>query len=94
MTSRQQRSWQSKLFGDTRTNFYGWIVSGIITVTASLWFVILAFRAGASRSPTCLVLLGIYFLILGHFCIALQNYHSRLARKLDENKIEEDDANV
>ena len=83
MKPPQATGWKTKLFGDTRTNFYGWLATGLLVIGASLWFLLAAFRAGASRSPTGLLLIAIYLVLLGHFGIALQTYHSRVAKSLD-----------
>lgn len=76
--------WKTKLFGDNHFNFYGWIIGGIGICAGSLFFAIKAIDAGASRSPTCMALLAVYLVMVGKFCLALQNYWSRLAEKLDK----------
>lgn len=91
MNASDSRGWKTKLFGDTRLNFYGWIFGGLFIIGASLWFIVLGLRAGATRSPTCLLLLAIYFILLGIFCLALQNYHSRVARLLDSERARKDE---
>ena len=78
--------WKSKLFGDNHFNFYGWIVCGILILGGSLFFAVAALRAGATRYPGDLVLLAIYFLLMGHFCLALQNYVARVASVLDAKR--------
>jgi hypothetical protein len=83
-------SWKLKLCGDNRFNFYGWIGGGLFVMVASLWFVIRAIQAGAFHSPVSLLLGAIYFVLLGHFGIALQNYCARVAKHL-ESKDKEDD---
>ena len=76
-------NWKSKLFGDNRFNFYGWIAAGLFIVGVSVWFVIRAIQAGAFRSPVSLLLGAIYFVLLGHFGLALQSYHARAAKHLE-----------
>lgn len=83
--------WKTKLFGDNRLNFYGWIFAGLFVIGVSLWCVILALRAGATRSPTCLLLLAIYLLLLAILGLTLQNYHSRVACVLDSEGAKKDD---
>ena len=76
-------TWKSKLFGDNRLNFYGWMAGGLVLIGASLWFVLGAFRTGALYSPERHMLLAIYLVLLGHLGIALQNYHARVARSIE-----------
>jgi len=51
-------TWKTKLFGDNRLNFYGWIVTGLLIFGASLWYVIRAINLGAGRSPSGLLLIN------------------------------------
>ncbi len=74
---------KSKLFGDNRMNFYGWIGAGALLIVLSLWIVLRAIFAEALRSPNCLLLGAIYFILLGHFGIALQNYCARVAKNIE-----------
>ncbi len=76
-------TWKSKLFGDNRFNFYGWIGAGLAVIVVSICMIIMAIRAGALHSPICLLLVAIYFVALGHFCVALQNYHARVAKNIE-----------
>jgi hypothetical protein len=76
-------TWKSKLFGDNRFNFYGWIGTGLFVMGFSIYMVVLAIRAGALRSPSCLLLVAIYFIAVGHFCISLQNYCARVAKAIE-----------
>jgi len=76
-------TWKSKLFGDNRFNFYGWIGAGVLVMGVSIWCVVKAIQAGADRSPSCFLLGGIYFIVLGHFGIALQNYCARVAKNIE-----------
>lgn len=91
----RMKTWKSKLFGDNRMNFYGWIAGGVLVIGVSLLFVLWALLAGALRSPECLLLLAIYFILLGHLGLALQNYHARVARSIEaeeeKKKNQEDD---
>ena len=77
------KTWKSKLFGDTRLNFYGWIGTGLLVMGVSLCCLVKAIHAGADSSPTCLLLGAIYFIALGHFGIALQNYCARVAKNIE-----------
>ena len=91
MKTPETPGWKTRLFGDTRFNFYGWIISGILILGGSLWVVIVALRAGASRYPSNLLLLAIYFMLMGHFCLALQNYVARVASALDSKRPREEE---
>lgn len=75
--------WRTKLFGDTRCNFYGWIAGGLLVIGLSTWCVFHAVKAGAFLTPLVLMLVAIWVLVLGQFGLMLQNYCSRLAEKLD-----------
>jgi uncharacterized membrane protein len=77
------KTWKSKVFGDNRQNFYGWIFGGLIIIGVSLWLVWRALDAGALQSAECLLLLAIYFLLVGHLALALQNYHARVAERIE-----------
>jgi hypothetical protein len=83
-------TWKTKLFGDNRLNFYGWIVTGLLIFGASLWYVIRAINLGAGRSPSGLLLIAIFFVLLGHFGIALTNYCARVAKTLEAQDAEKD----
>ena len=76
-------TWKTKLFGDNRLNFCGWIVVGLVICVASLSYVIRAINLGAGRSPVGLLLMAIFFVLLGHFGIALTNYFARVAKTLE-----------
>lgn len=73
------KTWKSKLFGDNTMNFYGWLVTGIIVCTGSLFFVIV----GLITKDTILMLLALYFVLIGMFGLQLQNYLSRVADKIE-----------
>jgi hypothetical protein len=91
MNPPESSGWKTKRFGDTRTNFYGWVPGGLFVIGISLWFVFLAMQAGALRSPVCLLLIAIYFVLLGILGVTLQNYHSRVAKSLDSKRPRNDD---
>ena len=78
--------WKTKVFGDTHFNFYGMNCMGIVVLGGSFWFVIRALKTGAGHTPLSLLLLAIYFVLLGHFGIAIQNYCARVARVLEEQE--------
>ena len=86
------KTWKSKLFGDNRMNFYGWIGGALFLIGASLWAVLRALRAGALHSPECLLLLAIYFILLGHLGLGLQNYSARVAKHLESEEKKDDNA--
>ena len=79
------KNWKNRLFGDNHMNFYGWCVAGLVVMGASLWYVKRAVNIGATGTAEGLLLIAIYFVLLGHFAIALHNYVARLARKLGTN---------
>jgi len=76
-------TWKSKFFGDNRTNFYGWIFTGLLILAASGWLVIRAIDLGAYDSPICVLLMAIYILLVGCLCVALQNYCARVAKNIE-----------
>ena len=74
------KSWKTKLFGDNNLNFYGWIIAGVIVCAGSLFVAITALL----RKDTNMMLLALYSVLIGMFCLQLQNYHSRVADKIDK----------
>jgi len=80
---RFMKNWKSRLFGDNHINFYGWCVAGVVVLGGSLWYVKRAVNIGATGTSDGLLLIAIYFVLLGHFAIALHNYVASLARKLE-----------
>ena len=90
-------TWKSKLFGDNRFNFYGWIGASLFVLGVTLWCVLEAARIGATHSPICLLLIAIYLVALGQLCLALQNYWARVAKNIeteDTRKNKKDETNV
>ena len=81
---------ETKLFGDNRFNLYGWVIAGLFVMGGSLWYVVRALRAGGPQSSNSLILLAIYFVLLGHFGLALQTYCARVAKSLDAASCETD----
>ena len=76
-------NWKSKLSGDNRMNFYGWICTGLLVVGASVWLVLRAICLKALDSPICLLLIAIYLLVAASLCLALQNYCARVAKAIE-----------
>ena len=76
-------TWKTKVFGDNRVNFYGWMCCSLLVMGLSVCIVLMAIHADALRSPVCLLLAAIYLIVLGHFGIALQNYCARAARAIE-----------
>ena len=74
------KTWKSKLFGDNNLNFYGWIIAGLIVCAGSLFVAITALL----HKDTNMMLLSLYSVLIGMFCLQLQNYHSRVAEKMDK----------
>jgi len=61
---------------------------GLTISGASFWYVIRAINLGADESPIGLLLMAIFFVLLGHFGTALANYCARAAKILDVGKSE------
>ena len=74
------KSLKSKLFGDNNLNFYGWIIAGLIICAGSLFVAIIAVQ----HENIIIMLLALYLVLIGIFCLQLQNYHSRVAEKIDK----------
>jgi hypothetical protein len=79
-------TWRTKLFGDNSMNFFGWLFSSVLVAVVSLVAVLRALRLGAVNSSTDLLLIAIYFVVMGHFCLAQSNYFARVSEKLDAKK--------
>ena len=77
-----RQSWKSKLFSDNNFNFYGWLFAGLLIIIGSITFTVI----GLINDKSNLIIAAIYFVLLGVFGIMLQNYHSRLAEKLDSQE--------
>ena len=80
------QTWKTKLFGDTRWSFYTSIVVGLLVCGASLWYVIRAINLNVGRSPIGLLLMAIFFVLIGHFGLALAINCARMAKILDSEK--------
>ena len=74
------KSRKSKLFGDNNLNFYGWIITGLIVCAGSLFVAITALL----YENIIMMMLALYLVLIGMFCLQLQNYHSRVAEKIDQ----------
>ena len=72
-------------------NFYGWLFTGLLTFGGSAYFVFGALHAAKSISTQEALLLGIYFIFVGHFGVILHNYLARVAAKLDAQDPEQHD---
>jgi hypothetical protein len=51
-------TWKTRLFSNTRRNFYGSIVMGLVVCGGSLWYLIRAINLGAGRSFSGLLLMA------------------------------------
>ena len=80
------KSWKSKLFGDNRLNFYGWICTGLLIIGLSLLLMIQAIVLGAFHSASDCVLAAIWVLLLGLLGLSLQNYCARVARAIEDEE--------
>ena len=76
--------WKTKVFGDTRFNFYGGIFGGIIVIGSSTFEMVKALRASTNMAVQNHLLLGIYILLLGQFAVSMQNYSARVAKVIEE----------
>ena len=79
-------TWKTKLFGDNAMNFWGWLFASLLVAVASVIPVLLALRLGAVKSSTDMLLIAIYLVVMGHFCLAQSNYFARVSEKLDAAK--------
>ncbi|MDB6020059.1 MAG: hypothetical protein JWR19_4548 [Pedosphaera sp.] len=77
------KTWKSKIFGDNRSNFYGCLGTSSLLAGLSIWLFSKAIDAGALRSPSCLLFMAIYVIVLGHFSISTQNYLARVANTIE-----------
>jgi hypothetical membrane protein len=73
------KTWKSSLFGDNRLNFYGWIFAGLVIIAGSLFTVLIAIIFHKMLA----MLAAIYLVLIGIFCLMLQNYHARVSEKID-----------
>ena len=78
---------KTRLFSNTRRNFYGTIVMGLVVCGGAVWYLIRAINLGAGRSATGLLLMAIVFVLLGIFAITLTVYCDHLATKLEEERV-------
>ena len=79
-------TWKTKLFSNTRRNFYGNIVMGCVVCGAAAWYLIRAINLNADRTAIGLLLMAIVFVLLGIFGITWGDYCDRLAKKLEEEE--------
>lgn len=77
-------SWKTKVFGDTRFNFYGWIFCGLLVFGGAMREMVLALRAESEQATVNHLLLAICILLFGQFAMSMQNYCARVAKALDE----------
>jgi hypothetical protein len=59
-------------------NFYGWLFTGLFVMGASPYYVKRGLDADQHLSSQEALLLAIYFVLLGHFGIALHTYLARI----------------
>ena len=83
------KSWKTRLCGDNRMNFYGWIATALLVIAVSLCLVVKACFAGATQSPEATLLIAIYLMLCAHFGIAVQNYTARVAKNIDSEQMRE-----
>jgi hypothetical protein len=83
------RTWKSQVFGYSRLNFYGWMVASVLVNGGSVLAILRAVQIGALRSPSSLMLLGIYFVLLGQFNMAHQTYCARVTRSIEREDAKE-----
>ena len=86
------KNWKTKLFGDSRINFYGWLCAGLFLFLVSIGVVLLSAKLSDTRYGVLCLLIAIWMLVAGIFGIALQNYLARVAKNIeDEDKRKETD---
>jgi hypothetical protein len=86
------KNWKTKLFGDNRMNFYGWLCVGLLLFLVSIGGALLSVKLSDTRYGVLCLLTAIWMLIAGIFGIALQNYLARVAKNIeDEDKRKETD---
>lgn len=76
------KNWKSKLFGDNKLNFYGWLFAGLLIIFGSLFVALRAIKINNEN----IMLFAIYLVLIGIFCVLLQNYHARVAEKLEDKE--------
>jgi hypothetical protein len=81
------KTWKSRLFGDNLSNLYCFNIAGFLVIAGSMLSVMQALSAGAQSAESRL-LLAIYLILMGRFCLVLQTYSARIVKKLEseENK--------
>ena len=83
------KNWKTKLLGDNSMNFYGWLFAGCLANGGSFYLVMRALRSSDSVSPEAILLVAIYFMLVGCFCVIWHNYLARVAEKLDAPRKED-----
>ena len=82
-------TWKTKLFGDNALNFWGWLFTAPLALAVSLVAVVAAILTtikDREHLRTDLLLLAIYLVVMGQFCLSLSNYFARVSEKLDAAK--------
>jgi hypothetical protein len=78
------KSLQAKISGDNWMNYWGWRFTGVLVLFVTLGIIGVAiFWEDAPKSPECLLLIAIWMVLMGHFCLALQNYGARVIRTIE-----------
>lgn len=75
-----------KVFGINKLNFWGWIVTGIAILTLAAGLLVFSLgliKTNISLAQYC-VLAAIAVLLFGQFALSLQNYHAKLAKKIEQ----------
>jgi divalent metal cation (Fe/Co/Zn/Cd) transporter len=78
--------WKTKVFGDTRFNFYSWIVVGVLVFAGSFFEIYRASQSEFEHPELIHVLIAIWIGLMGLFGISMQNYCARVAKKLEEDE--------
>jgi hypothetical protein len=77
---RRMSNWRHRIFARNETNFWGWIVAGLVIFAV----VVVCGRTAARHlfpdgklDAHLLVLLAILVVLTGHFALALQEFYAR-----------------
>ncbi len=73
------KSLKSRLFGDNKLNFHGWIVAGLTVCAGSLFEATTALL----HENTLMMMFSLYLVLIGMMCLQPQSCHSRVAEKTD-----------
>jgi hypothetical protein len=86
------KNWKTKLFGDNKMNFYGWLCVGLILMFICIACIISAGSCPDAQYRVDFLLVAILMPVIGLFGIAIQNYLARVAKNIeDQDRRKEND---